>query len=142
MRTLVLLCVVLGACAQPEKQTAKILLSERPKPAIREQLVPGMTFGNVELQRMTLDEIKGAMLKEEQHSACSLADMSVSDTWPLSEPSPSKFSNAFIRWTELWTFETCSGSVDVEIVYMLHKKSDIINVSVSKLSNGQVLKIG
>lgn len=142
MKALVFLCLGLTSCAHQTKEIAEAPLPEEPKPAIRERLVPGMTFGNVELQKRTLDEIKSAMLTEVQHSNCSPAELNVSDTWPLSEPSPSEFSSAFLRWTELWTFETCGSSVDVEVVYMLHKQSDIINVSVSKLRNGQVLELG
>lgn len=141
MKALVLFCLALTSCAHQTKENVEAPLTEEPKPAVRERLVPGMTFGNVELQRKTLDEIRNAMPKEAQQPNCSPAELNVSDTWPLSEPSPSEFSNAFLRWTELWTFEICGGTVDVEVVYMLHKKSDTIDISVSTLRNGQVLEL-
>jgi hypothetical protein len=103
MKALVFLCLALTSCAHQAKETAEIPLPEEPKPTLQERLVPGMTFGNVELQRKTLDEIRSTMLTEVQHWNCSPAELNVSDTWPLSEPSASEYSSAFLRWTELLT---------------------------------------
>lgn len=141
MRALVLLCLALASCAYQAKEVAETPLPEEPKPAIRERLVPGTTFGNVVLQRETIDAVRDAFVAKAQDLDCSPAQLNVSDTWPLGEPVPSEYSGAFLRWTELWTFEACGSSVDVEVVYMLHNKSGIIDVSVSQPGDGQALTL-
>jgi hypothetical protein len=57
--------------------------------------------------------------------------MDVTDTWAFGEPKPSEYSNAFARWTELWTLDACGNWVEVEVNYMLHE-SGIVDLSVSE----------
>ena len=138
MKLLVLLFLVLASCAhQATEATKAVAPVEVPKPAIRERIVPGTTYGNASLQAKTVEALKGGLAANIAHGDCSLAQINVSDTWAPNEPTASEFSSSFLRWKELWTLDACGSSIDFEVVYMRHK-TGVINVSVSPQKDGQV----
>jgi hypothetical protein len=100
-----------------------------------------MTYGNATLQRETVDAAFGVIAAEAEQQDCAHERMQVSDTWPLGIPETSEYSEAFLRWKELWTIEACGNSVEVAVVYMLHKETGTINVRVSRLWEGQTLEL-
>ena len=134
MRVSLLLCLATASCAYQPTGEIKGPAQEALKPGIRAQLVPGTTYGNVVLQGETIEAAKDVFAAKVVMPDCA---MTVSDTWPLGSPEPSAYSNAFLRWTELWTFERCGSSIDAEVVYMLHRESGIIDLKVSPLPDGQ-----
>jgi len=136
MRVWLLFCLAIASCAYQPTEEMKQSTLEKPKPAIRAQLVPGTTYGNVVLQGETIEAAKNIFAAKAVMPDCK---MEVSHTWPLGSPAPSEYSDEFLRWKELWTFETCGSSVDAEIVYMLHRKSGIINLRVLPLAKGQAV---
>lgn len=140
MRALVLLSLVLSSCAYSATKDAQMPAPVAPKPAIRAHLVPGTTYGNPILQGQTVKAVKDAFAAKNAMPNCSIAQMNVSDTWPLGNPAPSEHNDAFLRWKELWTVDACGSDVDAEIVYMLHRKSGIIDLRVTPRHDGQVLK--
>ena len=109
--------------------------------ALRARVVPGMTFGNITLQKETTVAAVRVITTQSEHRACAGERMHVSDTWPYNEPAPSEFSDAFLRWTELWTFEVCGSDVNVAVVYMLHKESGMIDIRVSLLEEGETFEL-
>jgi hypothetical protein len=139
MRAVVILCLALTSCAYQATEMAQAIKPSEPKPAIRERIVPGTTFGNIVLQRETIDAIRDAIVSKIGSPDCSPTQLKVSDTWALGEPAPSEYSSAFLQWTELWTVDDCGKNVDVQVVYMLHSKTSVIDVSVSRLGEGQAL---
>lgn len=142
MKALVLLSLALTSCAYPATKEAQTSAPKNPKPAIRAHVVPGTTYGNPVLQGETIEAAKDIFAAKTTMPDCSTAQMKVSDTWPLGNPTLSEHSDAFLLWKELWTFEACGSSVDAEIVYMLHRKSGIIDVKVSPVRDGQGVELG
>ncbi len=141
MRAIVLLTLILAACAQSKPEITQETNRQQPKAALRAQVVPGMTFGNVALQEKTTAAATRVITADAEHQTCARERMHVSDTWPYSNPTPSEFNDVFLRWTELWTFEVCGSNVEIAVVYMLHKKSGAIDVRVSRLREAQTLEL-
>lgn len=142
MKSVLFLCFTLASCAPQTEGFVQTNEPAKSKPSIRSHLVPGTTYGNVALQVATIEAAKDAFADKAAVPDCSPAQMKVSDTWPLGNPAPSKHSDAFLRWEELWSFEGCGNSINAEIVYMLHRNSGIIDVKVSPASDGQALGFG
>jgi len=140
MRILCFLCLILASCGHNQREIDSTSISADQKPAMRSQIVPGITFGNVALQKETIEAAKNAFIEKSGLLECSLAQMKASDSWPLGEPGLSEFSTAFIRWRELWTFEACGRSIDVEIAYMLHRSTGVIDVRVSPLWDDRAVR--
>lgn len=134
MRLSLLICLVITSCAYQPTDEIKSSPHERLRPAIRAQLVPGTTYGNVVLQSETIEAAKEVFAAKTVMPDCT---MTVSDTWPLGSPKPSEHSDAFLRWKELWTFERCGSSVDAKVVYMLHRESGVIDMKILPLPDGQ-----
>lgn len=141
MRATVLLTLTLASCAQSAPEITREIDRQQPKAALRAQIVPGMTLGNVALQEETTDAATRVITAETEYLDCASERMHVSDTWPYGNPTPSEYSNAFLRWTELWTFEVCGSDVEVAVVYMLHKESGAIDIRVSRLEEAQTLEL-
>ncbi|MGI9449097.1 MAG: hypothetical protein ACR2QH_00325 [Geminicoccaceae bacterium] len=141
MKPTVLLILLLTSCAHQATDVMKTDMPvAEPKPGIRDQIVPGTTYGNVALQAKTIEALNEARAVNVGHGHCSPAQTKVFDTWAPNEPEPSEFNGAFLRWKELWTLDACSKSIDFEVVYMLHITGHI-NVSVSRLQDGEILAL-
>lgn len=141
MRILVLLTFLLASCANSSPEVMQKTEVPQPKAALRAHVVPGMTFGNVALQKETMDAAARVIAAQAEHLDCARQQIYVTDTWPFSNPTQSEFSDAFLGWTELWTFEVCGNDVDIAVVYMLHKESGIIDVKVSRVEEGDFLEL-
>lgn len=141
MRAIVLLPLILASCAQSAPEITQEIQRQQPKAALRAQVVPGLTLGNIALQEETADTAAQVITAETEHHNCARERMHVSDTWPYGIPTPSEYSDAFLRWTELWTFDVCGSDVEVAVVYMLHKESGLIDIKVSRLKKGQTLEL-
>ena len=142
MRLLLAMCFALASCAYQTTEIAQTTETNKQQPALRAHLVPGTTYGNVALQAATINSARETFIAKSAILSCSPGKMKVSNTWPIGDPKPSEHSDAFLQWRELWTFEACGDGIDAEIIYMLHRKSGIINVKVSPVQKGQGVSLG
>ncbi len=141
MRTTLLCLLFLFSCAPKSTEHRQPIHAAEQPAGLRAHVVPGMTFGNVALQRQTISMAFDVVAKAALRDGCSGTHMSVSDTWPVNKPEVSEYSDAFLRWTELWTYEVCGQNITVAVVYMLHKETGKVSVSVSPLEEGKALEI-
>lgn len=140
MRSIILCFFVLFSCAPNAADQLRLVDVDEQRAGLRAHIVPGMTFGNVALQQQTVSVAFDVVAKAAMQEGCSGTQMSVSDTWPLSQPKDSEYSDAFLKWTELWTYEVCGQHTTVAVVYMLHKKTGEINLSVSPVEEGKTIE--
>lgn len=137
MKPSIFMLLALASCALETTEAKKAAPPvEAPRPAIRERIVPGTTYGNAALQVETVNALNAALAAKIEYAGCSPAQTKVSDTWAPSEPTSSEFNSTFLRWKELWTLDVCGNSIDFEVIYM-HHRTGIINVSVSHQEDSQ-----